>query len=42
MKNCIKILLTNNFNLQNNKLLIDPHYKTEYYETTYFTLRKKI
>ena len=42
MKNCIKILLTDNFNLENNKLLIDPYYKTEYYETSYLSLTDKI
>jgi hypothetical protein len=35
INNCIKILLTDKFNLGNNKLLIDPNYKTEYYESTF-------
>ena len=42
MKNCIKILLTDNFSLGNNKLLIDPYYKTEYYETSYLSLTDKM
>lgn len=36
IKNCIRILLTNNFNIENNKLLIDPYYKTKYYKTSLF------
>lgn len=42
MTNCIKILFTDNFTLANNKLIIDPYYKTEYYETLYFSLKDKI
>ena len=33
---CIRLLLTDNFNIENNKLLFDPYYKTEYYKTSLF------
>jgi len=36
IKNCIRILLTDNFNIEDNNLLIDPYYKTEYYKTSLF------
>ena len=38
----VRILLTNSFNNNNNKTLIDPYYKTEYYETTMFYNNKNL
>lgn len=40
VEDCVRILLTDKFNI-NNKLLIDPNYKTEYYETTIFNNSKE-
>lgn len=42
MSNCIKFILTDNFILKNNKLLIDPYYDTKYYESTHFQLKDNI
>jgi len=36
MKNCIRILLTDNFSIGKNKLLIDSYYGTNYYKASLF------
>ena len=43
INNCIRILLTDKFNIpKNNKLLIDPNYKTKYYNSNIFDNFEKL